>query len=90
MARRKRILWLAALGALGAGIGYAQHRGWLAHAFARLEHPASSHEQGQGGVGMRMPGMGGGQTPSSASAAAIAPFGKCSAAGCLARDPSAR
>jgi Cu(I)/Ag(I) efflux system membrane fusion protein len=60
MTRRKQVGWLAALAALavlGAGLGYAQHRGWLADAFAWLEHPASSHEQGQGGMDMNMPGM---------------------------------
>ncbi len=47
----------AAVLALGTGLGYAQHHGWLAHALAWIKHPISSHEKSQGDMGMNMGGM---------------------------------
>lgn len=56
----KRTAWAAVIvGALvlSAGLWYAQHRGWLAHALAWVKQPTSGHEKSQGGTGMNMPGM---------------------------------
>lgn len=51
------VVFVGAL-ALGAGLWYAQHRSWLAQTLAWVKHPTASHEKGQGGMGMNMPGMG--------------------------------
>jgi Cu(I)/Ag(I) efflux system membrane fusion protein len=43
--------------ALGVGLWYAQHHGWLARALTWVKHPISSHEASQGGMDMNMGGM---------------------------------
>jgi len=65
------IVILGAL-ALGIGIWYAQHHGWLAHALAWVKHPTSGHEKSQGGMGMDMPGMGGNQPAESSGVPGLA------------------
>lgn len=43
--------------ALGAGLWYAQHRGWLAHALAWVHGSSGQGKSGSGVMGMNMPGM---------------------------------
>jgi Cu(I)/Ag(I) efflux system membrane fusion protein len=77
--RRKWITWaagLAAVAVLGGGLWFAQRRGWLGPAEARVRALISQGKakESGGGMGMNMPGMDMGSTGSEGASSGVAGY----------------